>query len=396
MDLVPGRTLEVTKTQGFGNEAINIGIELCRALAACTRLACCTATSRRTTSSAGTAANRPGGFRRRPTALDQAPRATTSWALRCICPEVLNGQPRSAASDIYSLGVLLFHLITNDYHVYATSRAALIEAHKTGARKRLRDLRPSVSDGFIQVVERATATDPRVRFASAGAFETALVHLMTPPPPAPIPSGPNWRVWAAGIGAAAILTIGAVALWSTVRTGPAAETRPVQSAAAVGADVVLPSDTFDIDAAFHRVLGSGGVERLGSNGRLSLNDEVYLSVKASTPTYLYVVNEDEKGGAYLLFPLPGDTSNPWHAPRCACPRVNRNADTVGGKGIVAQGSSRPLKRFQKIALRLGNGRASTRYARDVRSVGRLALADPPQAPRDMFRARRLETARGCR
>ena len=229
MDLVPGRTLEeLTKTQGFGaNEAINIGIELCRALAAVHSVGVLHGDIK-----AHNVIRRDGGQivlvdfgAGRPLATRPRTGHDVVGTPVYLAPEVLNGQPRSAASDIYSLGVLLFHLITNDYPVYATSRAAFIEAHETGARKRLRDLRPDLSDGFIQVVERATATDPHVRFASAGAFETALVHLMTPPPPAPIPSGPNWRVWAAGIGAAAILSIGAVALWSTVRTGPAAETR---------------------------------------------------------------------------------------------------------------------------------------------------------------------------
>ena len=399
MDLVPGRTLEeLTRTQGFGaNEAINIGIELCRALAAVHSVGVLHGDIK-----AHNVIRRDGG---QIVLVDFGAGRSLSTRPRAghdvvgtpvyLAPEVLNSQPRSAASDIYSLGVLLFHLITNDYPVYATSRAAFIEAHAVGARKRLRDLRPDVSDGFIQVVERATAADPHMRFASAGAFETALVHLLTPPAPPPIPSGPNWRVWAAGIGAAAIVAIGAVALWSAVRGDPSTETRPLQTDAAVGIDVVLPpSDTFDIDAAFHRLLGSGGVERLGSNGRLSVDDEVYLSVKTSTPTYLYVVNEDEKGSAYLLFPLPGDAGNPL-PPRTEVrvpKEVNWKVDTVGGKEhfiLFASTERQPAFEdgFRKLpAPSLGERSPLPPDTLEMlRSVGRLAPAQTHDRPRNRYR-----------
>ena len=59
-----------------------------------------------------------------------------------MAPEVLNDQPRSAASDIYSLGVLLFHLITNDYPC-TQQPGRLYRGAKSGARKRLRDFGPT-------------------------------------------------------------------------------------------------------------------------------------------------------------------------------------------------------------------------------------------------------------
>ena len=80
----------------------------------------------------------------------------------------------SARSDIYSLGVLLYHLVTNDYPVRGQTPAELLEAHRTGRARRLRDVAPRCPSWFVRAVERAIATDPRERYATAGEFEAAL------------------------------------------------------------------------------------------------------------------------------------------------------------------------------------------------------------------------------
>ena len=54
-----------------------------------------------------------------------------------------------------------------------------------GSRRPLRDVRPDLPDGFIRVVERALAEDPRQRFESAGSLEAALASPITPPSSGP-------------------------------------------------------------------------------------------------------------------------------------------------------------------------------------------------------------------
>ena len=102
-----------------------------------------------------------------------------------LAPEVLDGQPPRTSSDIYSLGVLLYHLVTGSYPVSRESLTEIVEAHKRGERRHLRDVRPDLPDDFVRIVEQATAVDPAARFASAGAFEEALVRMTSPTPPAP-------------------------------------------------------------------------------------------------------------------------------------------------------------------------------------------------------------------
>jgi len=93
-----------------------------------------------------------------------------------LAPEVLEGEPATVRSDIYSLGILLFHLVTNDYPYRERTPAALIDAHRHGRVRRLRDLAPGLPSWFVQVIERAISLDPRARFATAGEFEAALTR----------------------------------------------------------------------------------------------------------------------------------------------------------------------------------------------------------------------------
>ena len=95
-----------------------------------------------------------------------------------LSPEVLAGADASPQSDIYSLGVLLFHLVTGSYPYVARSLAELRRMQDRGERKRLHDLRPDLSEGFVHVVERALESDPAERYASVGAMQRGLTHAL--------------------------------------------------------------------------------------------------------------------------------------------------------------------------------------------------------------------------
>ena len=91
-----------------------------------------------------------------------------------LAPEVLEHGETSVQSDIYSLGVLLYHLVTNDYPVHGQTPAELIDAHKQGRVRHLRDVAPALPAWFVRAIERAIAPNPRDRFRTAGEFEAAL------------------------------------------------------------------------------------------------------------------------------------------------------------------------------------------------------------------------------
>jgi serine/threonine-protein kinase len=95
-----------------------------------------------------------------------------------LAPEVIDGAAATTRSDVYSLGVLLYHLVTDDFPVKAATFGELVEARARGEITPLRDARPHLPKAFIEVVERAIDPDPERRFASAGRLEAALAQVI--------------------------------------------------------------------------------------------------------------------------------------------------------------------------------------------------------------------------
>lgn len=94
-----------------------------------------------------------------------------------VAPEVLEGGAASMRSDLYSVGVLLYRLVANDFPFPGASLDAVRAAHRSGQSFLLRDRRPNLPVGFIQVVERAIDRDPDRRPRTAGEFERTLHAL---------------------------------------------------------------------------------------------------------------------------------------------------------------------------------------------------------------------------
>ena len=92
----------------------------------------------------------------------------------CVAPEVLAGQAVTPQSDIYSLGVLLYHLVTGTYPVRGRSLKEVRDAHARGIRTALRDARPDLPDTFIRIVDRALDPDPRARYEGPEALGAEL------------------------------------------------------------------------------------------------------------------------------------------------------------------------------------------------------------------------------
>src|SRR5262249_19102579 len=99
-----------------------------------------------------------------------------------LAPEVLDGGVPTPAADIYSLGVLIYHLVTGTYPMLATTIQELQSAQTRAKRLTLRDTRRDLPALFAQVVDRAIAVDPRARHGSIGELEADLMHSVDAPP----------------------------------------------------------------------------------------------------------------------------------------------------------------------------------------------------------------------
>jgi serine/threonine protein kinase len=92
-----------------------------------------------------------------------------------LAPEIFRGALATPASDIYSLGALLFHLATGRHALEGRSAAALREAHAQGvAAPPVGTHRADLPQPLADAIDCALRTDPHRRFESAAAFEGAL------------------------------------------------------------------------------------------------------------------------------------------------------------------------------------------------------------------------------
>ena len=79
-----------------------------------------------------------------------------------MAPEILEGHEASVRSDVYSVGVLLYRLVTGSYPVQGRSVQEVRDKHARGERTFLRDARPDLPESFVQIVERALSLKPDV------------------------------------------------------------------------------------------------------------------------------------------------------------------------------------------------------------------------------------------
>lgn len=176
-----------------------------------------------------------------------------------IAPEQAMGKQPTPATDVYSIGVMLYEMLTGVPPFHDPDPAALALKHVQEQPASLRSLNPRVPPGLELLVRRTLSKDPSARYHNAdqlGMAVSAYIQqgaehtqtqaavsvartdpLHTPPPTTSVPvvekestqpvavqTEPDYKLWAL-IGITAILVIGLIPLWITViqqYTGPVA------------------------------------------------------------------------------------------------------------------------------------------------------------------------------
>ena len=152
-----------------------------------------------------------------------------AFSLHYASMEQIEGKGTDARSDLYSLAVMLHHLLTKQAPPQTVSRLSANAMNRADPLPPVNQLNPQVPVGVAQVLAQALNFDPDLRPQSAAEMRQMLKEAMPapqPPPtrliyqPAPQPSTPfSWPL-AVGVGII-LLLLGLVGGW--VLFAPASE-----------------------------------------------------------------------------------------------------------------------------------------------------------------------------
>jgi eukaryotic-like serine/threonine-protein kinase len=421
MEFVKGQTLEdllVTNGPFGAREAALVGLDLCRALAAVHRAGLIHGDVK-----AHNVMREEGG---RTVLMDfgsgkeietdpsgsPVPLGDLAGTPLYLAPEVFKGEPRTRATDLYALGVLLYHLVTQGYPVNGATAAEVTQAHGRGERARLRDARPDLPDTFVEIVERALSA-PEARWSTAGALEAELGRFLGAR--AEVREKRRTKGGTVFAFAMAAVVVASGAGYWLAGPGRSTPSRDLAGANHTGSSGVvspksdgeasrqppapaIPPGAYTIDAAVYREEQNGSELKLQPNDSVRPGDKLFLEVRSSAPAHVYVINEDDRGGSLLLFPLPGqEVTNPLPAGSPVRLPGRRGEDMVywqvsnvgHREHFLIFASPEPLTAFETMFAALPqprfdapvNSAPLTRQALgELRSIGGL-VAEPPRRAR---------------
>jgi serine/threonine protein kinase len=174
-DFVRGRTLtSLLAMQGpFGpREAALVGIDLCKALSAVHSAGLLhrdIKTSNAMREEGGRILLMDFGL-----SLEERTHHRLGGTPTYMAPELFSGGQASVSSDVYALGVLLYHLLTAKYPVDAPTVEEFAALHETNRRRSLYEERADLPEQLVRAIETATKKNPSERFQSAGQVLAAL------------------------------------------------------------------------------------------------------------------------------------------------------------------------------------------------------------------------------
>lgn len=91
-----------------------------------------------------------------------------------MAPEIIDGEDADERSDIFSLGTVLYAIVTGQLPFEAPSPGALLKKILSGDYPDPREIKPTVSDALTKVIHDSMALNPADRIQNASAFQARL------------------------------------------------------------------------------------------------------------------------------------------------------------------------------------------------------------------------------
>lgn len=95
-----------------------------------------------------------------------------------MAPEVLTGSAADERSDLYAVGVLLYHCLTGSLPYRGACTMDIVNAILYSTARPISELAPETPPALLEIAERSLAKLPALRFESANAMQRALTLAM--------------------------------------------------------------------------------------------------------------------------------------------------------------------------------------------------------------------------
>src|SRR5690242_14914409 len=111
---------------------------------------------------------------------------TTLGSLAYMTPEQVKCEPADVRSDVYSVGISLYEMVTGQRPFQSDSNFSIMKAHLQEPPRRPIEIKPDLPVGLSEIIMMAIEKDPAKRLQSADAFANALQSVASHLNAAPI------------------------------------------------------------------------------------------------------------------------------------------------------------------------------------------------------------------